>query len=333
MEKSYNYEMKNIFSQKMMLILMMLLSIMLSISSNSIMGIWMGMEINLFSFIPLMTLDLKKNSENSIMIYFLIQSISSSMMIFSCFLMNLNKESKTIFLSIFYLSLLVKTGLCPFHFWTLKIMEGLSWNSCFILLTIQKIIPLFTLMLFTQKNFLILLILLNSVIASISGLTMFSIRKIMGISSMNHMSIMMMSILISKKLFKLYFFIYTVTSMMLISTFNSKNLNFLFQIFKSNKMNKMLTFNSMIMIFSMAGLPPFLGFIPKLMTILKMMELHMIIPTAIMLISNTLATFFYARLLMSNLVLNKNFSKKFSNGKKLSSFSVILIVSPIIFFM
>nr|YP_010615503.1 NADH dehydrogenase subunit 2 [Megalurothrips usitatus]WAT94211.1 NADH dehydrogenase subunit 2 [Megalurothrips usitatus] len=301
-------------------------------SSNSIFGVWMGMEINLFSFIPLMTLDLKKNSENSIMIYFLIQSISSSMMIFSCFLINLNKQSETIFLSIFYLSLLMKAGVCPFHFWTLKIMEGLSWNSCFILLTIQKIIPMFTFSLLIQKDFLIILILLNSVIASITGLSTFSIRKIMGISSMNHMSILMMSILTSKKLFKLYFSIYTFMLMMVISTFNSKNLNFLFQIFKSNKMNKILSLNSVIMIFSMAGLPPFLGFIPKLMTIMKMMELYMIMPVSITLIFNSLAAFFYIRLFLSNIIMNKNITK-LSCEKKNKSVSVILILSPMTFFL
>uniref|UniRef100_UPI0030E00B1F NADH dehydrogenase subunit 2 n=1 Tax=Odontothrips pentatrichopus TaxID=3118774 RepID=UPI0030E00B1F len=330
MEKFYNYEMKNVFSQKVILLMTMFLSIILGVSSNSIIGVWMAMEINLFSFIPYMSMDSKKNTENSIMIYFLIQSISSSMMIFSCFLMKLNKEMKTIFLSTFYLSLIMKSGLCPFHFWTLKIMEGISWNSCFILLTIQKIIPLFTLMLMTQKSFLIMLILINSLVASITGLTIFSMRKIMGISSINHMSMIMMSILFSKKLFKLYFFIYSISSMMLISMFKSKNLNFLFQIFKMNKMEKMMMFNTMIMLFNMAGLPPFLTFLPKLMMILKMMEMNLLIPTIIILISNTLATFFYTRMLMSNMIFNKNISKMDLKSKKVSSISMILMFSPIL---
>ena len=42
----------------------------------------------------------------------------------------------------YYYPLLIKTGAAPVHSWFPRVIQGLSWRNCFILITVQKIAPL-----------------------------------------------------------------------------------------------------------------------------------------------------------------------------------------------
>uniref|UniRef100_UPI0030E5D21D NADH dehydrogenase subunit 2 n=1 Tax=Arorathrips mexicanus TaxID=1291224 RepID=UPI0030E5D21D len=325
--------MKNIFFfQKFLFLMSLMMSILISISSNSLIGIWMGMEINLFSVITMFSMNEKKNSEKAILIYFLVQSISSVMMLFSSMMMTTNFSNTNIFMIMFFLSLFMKLGMFPFHFWMLATIEGLSWTICFILLTIQKIIPLITMMMMMQKKMIIFMIIMNSIAASISGLSSFSLRKIMSFSSMNHLSLMLLSAILSKNMLKLYFFVYTIMSFISVYLFNKNNLNFIFQVFSIPK-NKMLMMNFLITFFSMAGIPPFMGFIPKMIVIMKMTEFLIILPMILILITNTVASFFYIRMCFSNLLMNMNMKKTLLKTDKSWFIPLILIFSPMIYIM
>nr|YP_010528108.1 NADH dehydrogenase subunit 2 [Mycterothrips gongshanensis]UXW64210.1 NADH dehydrogenase subunit 2 [Mycterothrips gongshanensis] len=319
--------------QKLILFSSLVLSILISCSSNSMLGIWMGMEINLFTIIPIMSIDQKKNVEKSIMMYFLVQGISSSMMLFSILTMYIEQNFLNLFIYMFFLSMIMKMGMFPFHFWMLTVLENLPWMMCFILLTIQKIIPLISMMMVTQEKSIIILSLINSTFASITGLKTFSLRKIMGISSMNHLSLMLISIMLSKKLFKVYFLIYMISSFISMKIFDLNNINYIHQIMKMFKFNKLENMSILLSFFSLAGLPPFLGFMPKMIMIMKMTEMYIIVPTILILLTNSLATFFYLRLSISTMIMNNNSYKTVFQKKSSVWYSFILLLTPIIFLL
>nr|AAN64183.1 NADH dehydrogenase subunit 2 [Thrips imaginis] len=321
--------MKNLFFiQKNLFIISLISSMMICLSSNSFMSMWMSMEINLFSFIPLISSNQKIMSEKSTMLYFLIQSISSSIFLIS-FSMNL-ENLKSMMTTMMILAIFMKLGMFPFHFWMISIIEGMEWEQAFILMTLQKIIPIMILSFMTQQKMIIMFWILNSLIACISGLTMFSTRKILGFSSINHLSIMLMAMILSKKIFKAYFIIYSFMTFSATKMMKTTNLNFLFQSFTEMKKNKANNFTFLLIFLSMAGVPPLLGFMPKMLTLMAMLKSEMFLTITLILIFNTLSTFFYLRMSMNNLLMNSNFSKTKLKTKELK-LPLYLIFSPMLF--
>uniref|UniRef100_UPI0030E51F65 NADH dehydrogenase subunit 2 n=1 Tax=Thrips alatus TaxID=1030670 RepID=UPI0030E51F65 len=319
--------MKNsFFIQKNLFLMSLISSIFICLSSSSFLSMWMSMEINLFSMIPLITVNQKVFSEKSTMLYFLVQSISSSIIIIA---ISINSKSlKSLLTTFIFLAIFMKLGMFPFHFWMISMIEGTQWNLTFLIMTMQKIIPISILMMFIHQKIIILFCLLNSFIVSMSGITMFSMRKILGFSSVNHLSMMLIAMILSKKTFKMYFLIYSFMTFSATKTMNLMNTNFLFQtmtIFKNNKMNNTV---NLILFMSMAGIPPFLGFLPKMMTILLMLKSEMLITLLIILILNTLSTYFYMRISINNIIMNFNMKKTLKPLEKMS-WPFYLVFSPL----
>nr|YP_010177460.1 NADH dehydrogenase subunit 2 [Thrips hawaiiensis]QSQ87285.1 NADH dehydrogenase subunit 2 [Thrips hawaiiensis] len=312
-----------------MFLISLISSILICISSNSILTMWMSMEINLFSMIPIISLDQKLNSEKSSMVYFLVQSISSTMILMSICLESMD-FNYTPFSTFMMVGIFMKLGLFPFHQWMMSAIEGMSWFVSFFLMTIQKIIPLMVIMQFSEKKIIIFLCLLNSLFSSIMSITMFSMRKIMIISSMNHLSLMIISLMLSKTMLKIYFIIYSTMTFMATKLFEKLQVNFIFQtmtLIKKNKINNMIFLTIFL---SMAGVPPFLGFMPKMLTIMLMMKSKMILTVMLILVFNSLSTFMYLRASLNNILMNLNINKIKKKDKKSDKFPLFMILSPLI---
>nr|WIL07522.1 NADH dehydrogenase subunit 2 [Aptinothrips stylifer] len=325
----------NFISQNFLFLCFLTLSIFISISSNSMFGIWMGLEINMVSILPIFFMQENSKIDKSIMIYFLIQSISSMILMMAFMMMSVFLMNKNLFITMIITSIFLKMGFFPFQFWVPTVMEGLSWMSCFILLTIQKILPMMILFMITTQKTILIICMLNSILASIGGVTQFSLRKIMSFSSMNHLSMIVLTIFLSKMMFKVYLYIYTIMSMFSFIYFTKLNMNNLNQTFYSKKNYSYLNITPILIILNMAGTPPLLGFFPKMMVILKLLELNMLLISIVILTFNVLATFFYLRLTLSNFFMSM-FTLKFFKKKKshwVNIFSIFLILSPVVFFL
>uniref|UniRef100_UPI0030E50C83 NADH dehydrogenase subunit 2 n=1 Tax=Bregmatothrips sinensis TaxID=3045418 RepID=UPI0030E50C83 len=327
--------MKNILNmQYIMFYSFFLISILLALSSNTFTGLWMSMEINMFSFIILMNTNNKKMLEKSTMIYFLTQSISSSLILLSFLLSFKEMEKPNFLLNFVIISVFLKVGLFPFHLWTLQIVENMSWKTCFILLTFQKIIPLMAFYNMNQEKMILIILVINSVMASKTGLTTYSLRKICVVSSMNHLSFLMLMMILSKKTFKIYFLIYMFSNMIMMKIFSSTNLNYMFHLMKKNKKTKITSMSLLITLLSLMGIPPFLGFMPKMMSILKMVELMYLFPTFLMLVNNTFMAYMYLRLTISTMLMMKNMNKNLNKKEhKMNIMFLLLIMSPFTFMM
>nr|YP_008238881.1 NADH dehydrogenase subunit 2 [Abisara fylloides]ADO19983.1 NADH dehydrogenase subunit 2 [Abisara fylloides] len=301
-------------SNKMLFIFTLFFSTMVSISSNSWLGCWIGLEINLLSFIPLISNSNNLfNSETSLK-YFLIQSIASINFLFSILLKMIlfkNFENNYITSILINSSLLMKLGSFPFHFWFPNIMEGLSWLNCFILMTWQKISPMILLSYYMNNNFLILIMIFNSIIGSIGGLNQTSLRKLMAFSSINNLGWMLAALMISENLWMFYFYMYSFLSMMMCFLFFTLNIYFINQLFNFN-MNFYLKIFIMINFFSLSGLPPFLGFFPKWIIINFLLNNNFFIISFNFIMMSLIMLFFYTRILYSSLMFF-NFKMKWFN--------------------
>nr|YP_010265757.1 NADH dehydrogenase subunit 2 [Ochlerotatus fluviatilis]UIS24511.1 NADH dehydrogenase subunit 2 [Ochlerotatus fluviatilis] len=293
-------------------LIMLIMGSLITISSNSWLGAWMGLEINLLSFIPLMN-ESKKNlmtSESSLK-YFLTQAFASSILLFSIILMMMffknnwfinNNFNELLILS----TLLLKSGAAPFHFWFPGVMEGLSWINGLILMTWQKIAPLMLISYNMNYNFFIISIIFSMTIGALGGLNQTSLRKLMAFSSINHLGWMLMAMMNNELLWMIYFLFYSILSISIIMMFNNFKLFHFNQIFNFSMINPLMKFFMFLNLLSLGGLPPFLGFLPKWLVIQNLVEMNQLFLLFIATCLTLITLFYYLRMSYSIYMLNYN---------------------------
>nr|WAR69094.1 NADH dehydrogenase subunit 2 [Papilio helenus]WIL10263.1 NADH dehydrogenase subunit 2 [Papilio helenus] len=293
-------------SNKMFFYFILIFSTLISISSNSWLGCWIGLEINLLSFIPLISSYKNLLSSEAALKYFLTQAIASINFLFSILIKMIlmkNFEINYLISIMINSSMLMKMGSAPFHFWFPNIIEGLSWFNCFILMTWQKISPMILLSYYMNSNFLMMIAIINTIIGVLGGINQTSLRKLMAFSSINNLGWMLISLLISENLWLFYLMMYSFLISVLCLTFNLLNTYFINQLFIIN-LNSIIKLSLLINFMSLGGLPPFLGFFPKWITInfLVMNKFFMISFIFIML--SLIMLFFYIRIIYSSIMFN-----------------------------
>nr|YP_010417479.1 NADH dehydrogenase subunit 2 [Junonia chorimene]USF17534.1 NADH dehydrogenase subunit 2 [Junonia chorimene] len=289
-------------SNKMFFLFIVFFSTLISISSNSWLGCWIGLEINLLSFIPLMSNPNNLLNSEASLKYFLTQSIASINFLFSI-LLNLLLLKNFYFNDMMSIlinsSLLMKMGSVPFHFWFPNIMEGLSWFNCFILMTWQKISPMILLSYYMNLKFLFLVMIFNVLIGTISSFNQTSLRKLMAFSSINNLGWMLSALTISENLWMLYFSLYSLFISIMCFLFYIINIFYINQLFNLNLMFS-IKFSILINFLSLGGLPPFLGFFPKWMIINYLLCNNLFIISFIFTISSLIMLFIYIRIIYSS---------------------------------
>uniref|UniRef100_UPI0030E115FC NADH dehydrogenase subunit 2 n=1 Tax=Mecidea indica TaxID=3127717 RepID=UPI0030E115FC len=311
--------------------LTLIMSVMITLSSNNWISMWMGLELNMMSFIPIILSKVNKSSSEAAMIYFLTQSVSSILMLAMVMMSMTKHETTKISNIIITMTLLIKMGAAPFHKWMPDMMAKMSWNKCLLLMTWQKIAPLMMISNMNMSHFIINMSIIWSVgIGSIGGINQSSLRKMMAYSSINHMG-WLLAINKSMNLWMMYMTMYSLLTWMVCKMFNSYKMYFINQIMSMNmkKSEKMMMF---IMMLSMGGLPPFIGFMPKWMTIQTMMNSKEIILLMVMIMFSLITLMYYIRI-MTNLMLNFNSPIKwmtYKNNKNIMIMTTINLLLPLI---
>nr|YP_010587744.1 NADH dehydrogenase subunit 2 [Smittia aterrima]WAB46353.1 NADH dehydrogenase subunit 2 [Smittia aterrima] len=297
-------------SYKFLFFLTLMMGSLISISSTSWFSVWMGLEINLLSFIPLMMNSKNLFSSESSLKYFLTQALASSIFLFSImmFLLFVNFNLESNLNNYLYIlissSMLIKSGAAPFHFWFPSVMEGLNWQTNLILMTWQKMAPLMIISYCLNMPLLMIITIFSIIFGCFGGLNQTCLRKLMAFSSINHLGWMMMSMNFNENLWFSYFLFYTMltTSMILVfNNFKLFNINQIFNLFSNNFFMKLLIF---IPLLSLGGLPPFLGFFPKWIIIEMMIFTNLFFLLTLMLFLTLITLYFYLRIMYSALLMN-----------------------------
>lgn len=162
---------------------------------------------------------------NFYFLWFLIE-LSSFLFMFYFLIININKEpiltyfivqevrSIYIFISFFFFSytfifFLSKIAIFPFHNWLLKIRVNINIFSLFIILNLQKFIPLNLIYIFIFSDFTFYLIFLNFFFALISFSLSFIINYFLSLLSIFRTRLFFLILIMNKLLFLLYFVFYT----------------------------------------------------------------------------------------------------------------------------
>uniref|UniRef100_UPI0030FE9691 NADH dehydrogenase subunit 2 n=1 Tax=Neopanorpa claripennis TaxID=3135613 RepID=UPI0030FE9691 len=294
---------------KILFLITLISGTLITISSNSWLGAWMGLEINLLSFIPLMTNSNNLMSTEASLKYFLTQALASAILLFSVILLTMTNyiifsfpESNMIMNLMVNSTLLLKMGAAPFHFWFPGVMEGLSWMNAFTLMTWQKIAPLMLISYCFINNFIIYVIFFSVMIGSLGGLNQTSLRKLMAYSSINHIGWMLGAMTISENYLIIYFLLYVFLSFSIILLMNYYNMFHLKQTFSSSN-SPIVKFCLFSALLSLGGLPPFLGFMPKWAVIQILIENNQLILITIIVVLTLITLYFYLRITYSAFML------------------------------
>nr|WNV65522.1 NADH dehydrogenase subunit 2 [Cyanopterus ninghais] len=287
-------------------LMMYMLSSFLIFYMNNYYSMWILMELNLLLFIIFLIMS-SKFLGNKIIKYYLINSFGS--MIFLFFInMNLFKENLNYFYILNFMMML-KLGMFPFHHWFIDLMINLNWLMCFFLSTWQKLIPLMILMYFYIKNLIILLSIMGSLFSLMMVFNQIYLKKLMGYSSIIHLSWLMLSILLGMKMWMIYFFIYSLTLYFFMIILNMLNFNLINEMYMYMNIYEMKIL-MFLLILSIGGIPPMFGFLIKMLFLNKMIELMEFFMLMILIFCSLVFLFYYIRL-MFNMMMIESFSMKF----------------------
>nr|URX54136.1 NADH dehydrogenase subunit 2 [Glyptotermes sp. 15 AB-2022a] len=280
--------------------------ILISISSSSWLGAWMGLEINLMSFIPLMSSQENIYTTEASLKYFLVQALASSSLLFFVmmkYLMSQEIIPSTMHSYAIMTPLLLKMGAAPFHWWFPSVMEGLSWVNCLLMMTLQKIAPMvLTSYSMSLTPMTLLIILVSVVVGSLGGMNQTSLRKILTYSSINHTGWMLTAMLGGSNMWIMYFMVYSLLTSAVTSIAKSYNISFVNQAMMVNK-EATVKFMLFTTLMSLGGLPPFIGFLPK-WAVIQLMVTNGLSPVMVMMVVMSLATlYYYLRMCYSSFII------------------------------
>lgn len=298
---------KHIRPVSLVFLFTIIISTILSISTNNFILIWVGLEINIISFIPLIieTNSKNKNVERAIK-YFIIQAPSSILLIInlSSFIFNtllINNTYDILLLAI----LLIKVGAAPFHIWLPQVIKSLRWINCLLLLTWQKITPLVILIVFDTSNTNIIIFniaaVIRSLVGSLGGLAQTQIRPLLAYSSISHFAWILSAYLVKFDITIIYFLFYSLLNIIIITPLPRLNSTSAINFKLTKQIHKDNQSRLWIDIISLAGLPPLLGFIPKWIVIIALIP-YVPILVYILIFTSMITLFFYLRVITSIII-------------------------------
>nr|WBV74571.1 NADH dehydrogenase subunit 2 [Timomenus komarovi] len=262
---------------KIWFMMLMMLGSMVVLHATSWFNAWVGLELNMLSFLPLMIRGGESLGAEAGLKYFLIQAVASLIMLVSVlveqFLWEGGEESldmiemnEPIMMWGVGLTLAMKLGMAPVHFWFPSIAENLTWNNLAILLTWQKMAPLKLMgdLEWGKSSWgLNGLIIISLCVGGIGGILQTSLTSIMAYSSITHMGWMGGGMKLNGEFWMVYLMIYSLLSLTIIWVFYREGCYKLSHLWLKSSLNPLVKLSLFMMVLSLGGLPPFLGFYPK----------------------------------------------------------------------
>nr|UOX29503.1 NADH dehydrogenase subunit 2 [Rana arvalis] len=277
----------------------------ITLSSFHCMLAWIGLEINTLAIIPLMTKTPHPRAIEAATKYFLTQAAASALFLFSSLINAWQTGEWNIYsltdlpMNALSIAIMMKLGLAPLHFWMPEVLQGISLPTGLILSTWQKIAPM-TLLLQTSHlvnlNLTIALGLTSILIGGWGGIGQTQLRKIMAFSSIGHLGWIVVVLKFNPQLSLFNFALYIIMTAAMFMSLTVTSTTKMSQISTSWSKTPALSATIMLIMLSLAGLPPLTGFAPKLLITLELVKQNATLLAAMIMLISLLALFFYLRL-------------------------------------
>lgn len=297
------------------------------------MSLWIGLEINLLAFIPIIINKNNLNNSEAALNYFLVQALASAIIIFSIIFLIINNNITYIVnlstlvdilnipLKLIICALILKLGAAPFHFWFPNVIENVNWINCIILITWQKLAPIIIMTYLIEINSIIIVfIIISTLVGAIGGLNQISLRKMLAFSSINHLGWIITAMIYNENIWMIYFITYSFINFCIIYIFKIFQIFYLSQIYSIFINSSFLKFSLIISTISLGGLPPFLGFAPKWLIIQSIIFINLNIINLFIICIRLVTLFYYLKIRFAAFIFNYNefnfmYKNYFNNNK------------------
>ena len=348
------------------LVMFSVLGMLLMISSNDLISLYMAIEMQslpLFVLASMRTSSLKSSEAG--LKYFLLGALSSGLLLYGCSLIYGFAESTNFKLisefssnnlsiglivgMVFLLSgMAFKISAAPFHMWTPDVYEGAPTQVTAIFAIIPKIASITVILLLTYFTFInlhkqwlqiIMFISIFSMIVGVSGALMQqNIKRMLAYSSIAHMGYALVGLAsgtpIGLNSVIIYMTIYIfmgigVFSIILTLKKDGALIEKISDLAGLNTTHPLLASAMMILMFSMAGIPPTAGFFAKWYVFSSAIKSDFILLAIVGVLSSVVGAFYYLRIikLMYFDESNTPLDVEFKNHNRLVTFlSVIFII-------
>nr|ATD83213.1 NADH dehydrogenase subunit 2 [Meiglyptes tukki] len=291
---------------KLITLTSLILGTIITISSNHWAMAWTGLEINTIAIIPMISKSHHPRAIEAAIKYFLVQAAASASILFSSMInawtsgqWDITQLTNTTSCLLLTTAIAMKLGLTPFHFWFPEVLQGSPLTTALLLSTAMKLPPIAILLLTSNSLnplLLTLMAIMSTALGGWMGLNQTQIRKILAFSSISHLGWMTAIIIYAPELTLLTFLLYTLLTSSIFLSLNTSNTTKLSTLMSAWTKTPMLNATLMLTLLSLAGLPPFTGFLPKWLIIQELTKQEMTTTALTIALLSLLNLFFYLRL-------------------------------------
>ncbi len=263
--------------------------IIVGLRAESTLGVWVALELNLLRFVSLFVFRGMGGVWGRCK-YFLIQRIGSAVFLFSCVACRF--LGRTFFLNLVVVSIIIKLAIAPFQFWIVNLVRRIEWEVFFYLSSVQKILPLF-IIIEMGGEWLGLATIVGVVVRVIGALNRNYFKELLVYSSV----LGLRWIVARGQLMLIYIFLgaYRISFYIISSIFSCSGKDSLSILTSTNL--KFLTIRLVVFsLFSISGVPPFIGFYAKARIISSIIMAKEVVMVVALLWGAVVFVFLYLRM-------------------------------------
>jgi NADH-quinone oxidoreductase subunit N len=306
---------------------------MIMISSNDLIVFYMGLELQSLGLYVLATFnrDQLKSSEAGLK-YFVLSALSSGLLLYGCSLiygfsgttnfdiisnqLNSNDYALTFGIVFILVGLAFKISAVPFHMWAPDVYEGSPTTVTLFFTIVPKIAALTVFIRFLYVPFLnlleqwqmiiIFLSIASMLFGAVAAIGQTNIKRLVAYSSIGHVGYTLAGLATATnegiQSSIIYISIYIVMNLALFSCLlmlkrKEQYYEDLEDLSGLSKNHPLLSISLLIILFSLAGIPPLAGFFAKFYIFKSVLEQSMYFLAIVGLLSTVVAAFYYLRII------------------------------------
>ena len=331
--KKYIVDTKNNKFEYPIIVLLSILGMFFMVSSNDLILFYLGLELQSLSLYILASMDRDnlKSSEAGIK-YFVLSALSSGLLLYGCSLLygftgSTNFEViassaadstiGVIFAMVFILvGLAFKVSAVPFHMWTPDVYEGSPTSVTSFFSVVPKVAGIVIFIRFMYlpfqeildqwKYILVFISIASMILGAVAAIGQNNIKRLIAYSSIGHIGYAIAGMTPgTENGFKstlIYISIYAVMNIGVFACIflmkrNGKYIEDIQELSGASKNHPLMSLSLLIILSSLAGIPPMAGFFAKFYVFMAVIESGMFTLAVIGLVTTVVSAFYYIRII------------------------------------
>ncbi len=321
------------FFEYPIIILISILGMFIMVSSNDLILFYLGLELQSLSLYILASIDRDNlRSSEAGLKYFILSALSSGLLLYGCSLiygfcgstnfdiiaqeLNPNNTGGVFAMVFILVGLSFKIAAVPFHMWTPDVYEGSPTSITNFFAVVPKIAGFAVLIRFMQVPFsniilewqtiLVFISLASMILGAVAAIGQNNIKRLIAYSSIGHIGYALAGVATGSingyNSSIVYLFIYVVMSIGLFScVFLMKKDGVYTEKIQDlsgiSKKHPLIAISFLIILFSLAGIPPLGGFFAKFYVFMAVIESEMYLLAIMGLLTTVISAFYYLRII------------------------------------